>query len=579
MTRRPSLGRPAAVALTLAGLAGLMPVIETLALARAVDAMTRAAAVIPLLIAVVGARIAQGWLQILSGTAQQAFHRANRAVEHARTSATLERCRDLGMYENGATQEIVHLGVEGGERHRVSRLQAAAMLLQGVLGGTLLGSAIATLGWQLGVVALLVAAVTAPFHLRNGARSHAGAAATSVLDRRLGYLRHVLSHPGSLAELMAGRATGALRAAGGALIARIAVIERGVDRALARSGMAIVALPHLVTAGVVIVGLLSGTVRSAGQLSLVIVGFGALQASLGTALQGAGTLREATLERRRADRLRATVREHAHPVPADPPRLVPGRSPSVTFDEVSFRYSPGAPWSLRDFTLDVVPGETVCLVGANGSGKTTALKLLLGVHRPTRGAVLLDGRDVRDHDPDELAATLRLMLQEPVRLEASLRDNIDRFRGRSRHEVDRAARLAGVDRIAARLPHGLDSEISQQFGTDEHGRALSGGEWQRVMFARLLLGGHGLYVLDEPTAALDADQEAAMIDTLEAELRGSTALLVSHRWPLLRLAGRIAVVGAGRIQEIGTHEELSLAGGPYASLIARQRQSLTFLNA
>lgn len=581
MTHRPSIPRHAAVALALAGVAGLMPVVETVALARAVDAVTRevaaSTAVVLLIIAVVGARIGRGWLQTFSGNAQHAFQRATRAVEYARMSESLETCRDLGMYENGASQEIVHLGVEGGERHRVSRLQAAAMLLQGVLAGLLLGSAIATIGWLLGVVALLAATAIAPFHVWNGSRSHSGAVATSVLDRRLGYLRHLLTHPSALTELMAGRATGALRATGGALIARIAVVQRGVDRALTRSNMAIVAIPHIVTAVVLVAGVVSGTVHSAGQFSLVIVGFGSLQASLGIALQGAGTLREAALERRRADELRATIREHSHPVPVDAPVLPVGRSLSVTFDDVSFRYSPQAPWSLNGFTLDIPAGEAVCLVGPNGSGKTTALKLLLGVHRPTRGAVLLDGRDVRDYDPDELAASLRFMLQEPVRLEATLRDNIDRYRGRSPQEVERVVRLTGVDRIAARLPRGLDSEISQQYGSDEHGQALSGGEWQRVMFARLLLGGHGPYVLDEPTAALDAEQEAAMIDTLETELRGATALMVSHRWPLLRLADRIAVVGAGRIREIGTHEELSLAGGAYADLMERQRRSLSFL--
>lgn len=580
MTRRTRLVRQAAVALALAGVAGLMPVLETVALARAVDALTRAAApavVVLLVAAVVAGRIGQGWLQVFAGNAQLAYQRATRAVEYAGMSKSLETCRDLGMYENGASQEIVHLGMEGSERHRVSRLQAAAMLLQGVLGGVLLGSAIATIQWQLGVVAVLAAAATGPFHIWNGTRSHAGSMATSVLDRRLGYLRYVLTHPSALIELMAGRATGALRATGGALIARIATVQRDVDRALARSNMAIVAIPHLATAVVLAVGVVSGTVRSAGDFSLVIVGFGALQGSLGMALGGAGALREAILERRRADELLTTIRAHTHPVPTDAPKLAAGRSPSVTFDDVSFRYSPQAPWSLSGFTLDIAAGEAVCLVGSNGSGKTTALKLLLGVHRPTRGSVLLDGRDVRDYDPEELAASLRFLLQEPVRFEASLLDNIDRFRGRSRQEVERVARLTGVDRIAARLPHGLDSEISQQFGTDEHGQALSGGEWQRVMFARLLLGGPGLYVLDEPTAALDAEQEAAMIDTLETELRGSTALMVSHRWPLLRLADRIAVVSAGRIRETGTHEDLSRTGGAYAELIDKQRRSLSFL--
>ncbi|WP_187414571.1 ATP-binding cassette domain-containing protein [Nonomuraea sp. PA05] len=570
------------MALALAVVAGLMPVVETLALARAVDAVARDAAastlVVLLIVAVVGARIGRGWLQIFSTNAQLAFQRATRAVEYGRMSENLETCRDVGMYENGASQEIVHLGMEGSERHRVSRLQAATMLLQGVLAGALLGSAIATIKWQLGVVALLAAAATGPFHIRNGTRSHTGSVATSVLDRRLGYLRYVLTHPAALIELMAGRATGPLRDTGGTLIARIAVVQRDVERALARSGMAIVATPHLVTAVVLVAGVVSGTVRSAGELSLVIIGFGSLQGSLGIALQGVATLREASLERRRADDLRATIREHTHPIPVDAPTLGTGRNLPVTFDDVFFRYSPQAPWSLNGFTLDIAAGEAVCLVGSNGSGKTTALKLLLGVHRPTRGSVLLDGRDVRDYDPDELAATLRFLLQEPVRLEASLRDNIDRFRGRSRQEVERVARLTAVDRIAARLPHGLDSEISQQFGTDEHGQALSGGEWQRVMFARLLLGGHGLYVLDEPTAALDAEQEAAVIDTLEMELRGATALMVSHRWPLLRLADRIAVVGTGRIREIGTHEELSLAGGAYAQLVEKQRRSLSFLH-
>jgi ABC-type multidrug transport system fused ATPase/permease subunit len=255
---------------------------------------------------------------------------------------------------------------------------------------------------------------------------------------------------------------------------------------------------------------------------------------------------------------------HPTPVPS------PGQGAGIEFREVSFRYPGGAEPALRELSLTVEPGELVALVGANGAGKTTLVKLLLRFYDPQQGSVRLGGVDLRELDPLELRRRVGVLFQDYGSYELRLRDNV-RF-GRVERPQDEAAMRASLTAAEAgdlvdRLPGGLDAIVGRLF---EGGRDLSTGEWQRLALARLLYRAADVWVLDEPTASLDAEAEAAVFAELRRHLRGRSAIVISHRFSTVRSADRIAVVEGGRVLELGSHDELVAAGGRYAHLFELQ---------
>ncbi|MEO3742036.1 ATP-binding cassette domain-containing protein [Plantactinospora sp. B5E13] len=256
--------------------------------------------------------------------------------------------------------------------------------------------------------------------------------------------------------------------------------------------------------------------------------------------------------------------------------------PTIRFEEVVFRY-PGATRPVLDgLTLTLRPGETVALVGENGVGKTTFVKLLGGLYRPDSGRITLDGVDLAALDPALWRQRLAVLFQDFVRYPASLRDNValaaaERITGGPAD--DRAVRdaldRAGATKLLAGLPDGLDSSLWRA-GTG--GTDLSGGQWQRVALARVLYAvaaGRRVLVLDEPTAHLDVRAEAEFHERVVSRVRETTTLLISHRLATVRPAGRIILLRAGRVAEDGPHDELMALGGGYARFFTVQAEAFT----
>jgi ATP-binding cassette subfamily B protein len=252
------------------------------------------------------------------------------------------------------------------------------------------------------------------------------------------------------------------------------------------------------------------------------------------------------------------------------PRPVPEQiRQGIVFERVSFTYPGQTTPVLSDVSFRLLPGECVALVGHNGAGKSTIVKLLLRLYDPASGRIPLDGADLREYDLDELRRKMGAIFQDFGRYELTAGENIGL--GRLEHLDDRelqreALVKAGGDSLLESLPRGLETLLGRELG----GRELSGGEWQKLALARAYLRDSQVLVLDEPTAALDVQSEYRIYTRFHELTQGRLTLLISHRFSTIRMADRVLYLADGRIQEEGSHHELMKRDGEYARLYRLQ---------
>ncbi len=261
-------------------------------------------------------------------------------------------------------------------------------------------------------------------------------------------------------------------------------------------------------------------------------------------------------------------RHHLHNVPAHSIAALPASD--IRFVDVGFTYPAGGAPVYEQLNLTIPAGKSLAIVGRNGVGKTTLVKLLCRLYDPTSGSVRVDDIDIRNFDPEEWRSRIACVFQDFVRLELSLRDNVAPLSAGDSGAVGDglivdALTIAGADGLAR-----LDQRLSKAHvgGTD-----LSGGQWQRVALARAIAGvklGAGVVILDEPTAQLDVRGEAEIFERLITATRGCTTILISHRFSTVRHADRIVVIERGEVVESGSHEELMASGGKYKTMFELQ---------
>jgi ATP-binding cassette subfamily B protein len=239
------------------------------------------------------------------------------------------------------------------------------------------------------------------------------------------------------------------------------------------------------------------------------------------------------------------------------------------FERVTFSY-PGSQRRILDqLDFRFESGERIALIGENGQGKTTLVKLLTRLYDPTSGRILLDGVDLRDYNMEDLQSQIGVIFQDFMRYEMTARANIavGRIELAESEEVLRAARKSLANEVIEQLPKGYEQLLGVRF---EGGVDLSGGEWQRIALARAYIRDAQVMILDEPTASLDARSEYEVFQRFAELTEGKAALLISHRFSTVRMADRIVVLQDGRIAEQGSHRQLLALGGQYAAMFELQ---------
>ena len=375
-------------------------------------------------------------------------------------------------------------------------------------------------------------------------QQRAGYATEQVIRERTGTELATLGSAGKVAGIAERNGQDAMRVLDGV----IAIAQRMEFRAgIATAVLAAGALAALVIGGASTAGATAAVIGTiAGLGGVRFAGY-----SIGTIISAAP---------------KATVfRDFVESVPAAAPQEIVGTASALTCDGLTAGYGDAAP-VLHDVSLTVRRGELVALVGVNGAGKTTCVNALLGTVPLRSGRVMIDGRDLAELSITDRLARFGLLTQEFGRYEFTVRDVVGL--GRPDTADDHAIRRALVDAHAAdlvdRLPDGLDTQLGQQWG----GPGLSGGQWQRLALARIRLRAAGIWILDEPTSAVDAEAERMIFDELRRTKADRITLVVSHRATTLRDMDRIHVFDQGRIVETGTYPELINGDGPFARLFA-----------
>ncbi|WP_394848301.1 ABC transporter ATP-binding protein/permease [Pendulispora brunnea] len=309
-----------------------------------------------------------------------------------------------------------------------------------------------------------------------------------------------------------------------------------------------------------------------GDLTLGMVAFRQGQQAFQSLLSAFGGMVEDNLYMSNLFAYLAPLSPVPVPVPVPASALPPARA-GIHFDNVGFRYPGREEWALRHVNVIIPERQSLALVGQNGAGKTTFIKLLTRLYEPTEGRILLDGKDLRDWDEADLRRRIGVVFQDFAQYQFTARENVGLGSIDDLEDIDqvgRAVSKGGAEAVVAGLKQGLETPLGRWFAD---GVELSGGQWQKIALARAFMReGADILVLDEPTAALDAEAEHAVFERFRELTRDKTSILISHRFPTVRMADRILVIEHGKVVEEGTHDALLAQNGRYAHLFSLQAQ-------
>jgi ATP-binding cassette subfamily B protein len=479
---------------------------------------------------------------------------------------------DLSFYESSAYYDRLHQARSDAIGRPVAMLENAGASLQHSL--TLIGMAgvLLAYGWWLPVVLLLGALPALMVVFRTTIRQYEWQMHTTADRRRCHYFDWLLTSQEAAAELRLFGLSAYFRTAFRTLRQRLRTERLGLlrEQSLAELAAGVV---NLSIAGLVMLWMLRHAVQGLLTLGEVVLIYQAFQQGQRLVRTLLTSVRQIYSNMLFLDnlfsflKLESRLPESHQPIPM-PVVLQQG----LRLNQVTFRY-PGSPSpTLEQFSLDIPAGHTIALVGSNGAGKSTVLKLLCRFYDPEAGSVTLDGIDLRDVSSEVLRQRITVLFQHPVQYQSTAADNIALgcvHANPSQADLAAAAHAAGADTTISRLPQGYDTTLGKWFGNAE----LSTGEWQRIALARAFLRQSPIVILDEPTSAMDSWAESIWLERFRQLAKGRTVVMITHRFTTAMHADRIHVMDAGRIVESGSHLDLVAQGGAYAQSWTTQMQA------
>ncbi|MBP2325033.1 ATP-binding cassette subfamily B protein [Kibdelosporangium banguiense] len=573
-------GTPLYMVLCLLG--GVVPIATAWCTKMLLDGLAAGGAWVTLLpwaVALATAGLLAGLLPVGSQYLKQRLDRAVSVVAMDRLYQAVNRLTGMARIEDPRFRDKLQLAQQTGRSgpgqlvdDGLGSLQAAVTL--GGFFGTLL---VINLGMALIVLVAAIPALIA--HLRlSRARAQVMWSITPA-ERREAFYAELLSSLDAAKEL---RLLGLGDLFRRRMLAELTAAQNAVDgqdRKDARTEGLLAGLTAVVAAGGLVwsVWLATQGKLSIGDVAIFVAAVGGVQSALQMLVIRLASAHHSMLLFDHFDEIESQPADLA--VAAVPQEIPPLRT-GIELRDVWFRYSEDQPWVLRGVNLTIPHGQSLALVGLNGAGKSTMVKLLCRFYDPDRGAILWDGVDLREMAVQDLRARIGAVFQDYMCYDLSAAENVglgDVSYMDDRDRVVAAAQRAGAHDMVTALPKGYDTLLSRMFFDEadradpETGVLLSGGQWQRVALARAFLRDRrDLMILDEPSSGLDAEAEYEVHSSLRRHRDGATSVLISHRLGTVRDAHVIAVIADGQVVERGTHDELIAASGEYARLFRLQ---------
>jgi ATP-binding cassette subfamily B protein len=515
--------------------------------------------------------LAADGLATLEEYLRSGLHRRVRLAVQTRLFARLNRYPSIEIFEKPELLDRVRLAEHAGDHAPEEAVGTGLQLLQAAVTGAGFAAALLVLWAPMAVIVVAIAVPAALLQLRLGRLRAEMAHEVTPLQRRQLFFRLLLTDVKAAKEVrlfglgrfLLGRMLRDLRAANDA--------EMRVDRHAAWAQLRVSAL----TGALTVIGLTAAVVLasrgrlSIGEVTVFLAAVAALHATIGSAAAGCARAYQALL-----------LFEHYLAVVEDPdaeagslpaPRLSRG----IELHDVWFRYADGLAWVLRGVSLQLPAQGAIGLVGLNGAGKSTIVKLLTRLYEPTRGRITWDGIDLAELDPASLRERISVLFQDFMAYDLTAAENVgvgqlDKLEDLP--QIRAAAALADIDATISVLPQGYQTLLTRIFN-GENNVSLSGGQWQRVGLARAFLRKEAdLLILDEPSSGLDALTEHALHHRLARLRAGRLSLLISHRLNALRDADHIVVLEQGVVVEQGHHDHLIRCGGRYAEMFSLQAE-------